>query len=193
MTELLQCNNTESACACALSFFSWKMLGNFQCLHCGCFLTPMDTDPFGYQDSRGVTSIMLWWDIQLSCDEEHSSPAQLKPAPISHGTQWIFTESFGDLNLLTTYWWSPKAWCAKMSEQSTLVTRYIRIYGSNHRANELTSCSTPSGAGRFVGGQCKTPSDAYWTQIKTQLLKNRTYLLIFSLKETNFKIRHVHS
>lgn len=101
----------------------------------------------------------ILWDIwtpkglhQLSCDEVHGSPALLKPRPISHGTQWIFTESFGDLNLLTTYWWSPKTWCAKMSEQLTLVTSYIRIYGSNHGANELRSCSTPSGAGRFVGG-----------------------------------------
>lgn len=49
MTELLQCSNTESACACALSLFSWEMVGNFQCLHCGCFLTPMDTDHFGLQ------------------------------------------------------------------------------------------------------------------------------------------------
>lgn len=130
---------------------------------------------------------------QLSCDEVHGSPALLKARPISHGTQWIFTESFGDLNLLTTYWWSLKAWCAKKSEQLTLVTSYIRIYGSNHRANELRSWSTSSGAGRFVGGQCKTPTDAYWTQIKTQLLKNRTYLLIFSHKKTNFKIKHVHS
>lgn len=165
MTELLPCSNAESACACALCLFSRKMLGNFQCPHCGCLLTPMDTDPFGCQHSRGLTSIFLWWGTQ-------------QPS-ISHGTQWIITESFGDLNLLTTYWWSPKAWCAKMSEQLTLVTSYIRIYESNHGANELGSCSTPSGAGRFVGGQCKTPTDAYWTQIKTQLLKNRTYLLIF--------------
>lgn len=40
---------------------------------------------------------------KLSCDEVHGSPALLRPRPISHGTQWISTESFGDLNLLTTY------------------------------------------------------------------------------------------
>lgn len=59
MTELLQCSKAESACVCALSLFSRKMLGNFQCLHCGCFLTPMDTDPFGCQHYRGVTSVIL--------------------------------------------------------------------------------------------------------------------------------------
>lgn len=75
VTELLQRSNTESACACALSFFSWKMLGNFQCLHRGCFLTPWTQILLGIRTPEGLH--------QLSCDEVHSSPALLKPRPIS--------------------------------------------------------------------------------------------------------------
>ena len=78
-------------------------------------------------------------------------------------------------NLLTI----SKGLMCKMCEQLTLVTSYISIYRSNHWANELTNCSTPSRSERFVEGHCKTPTDAFEPQIKTQVLKEQDVPPIF--------------
>lgn len=87
-----------------------------------------------------------------------------------------------------------KGLMCKMCKQLTLVTTYISIYGSNHRANELLNCSTPSRAGRFVEGQCKPD---IWATNETQLLKEQDVPPIFlsikkKKKKTHFKSKHIH-
>lgn len=166
MTKLLHCSRTESHCTYALSLFSSKMLfGIFRAYSrvAVYFLTITDTDLFRYHNFKGPS----WLSFPGWCSWQPRN-IQTKTHLLLNTTDFhskLWRPDSPDYLLMIS-----KGLMCKTCKQLTLVTNYTGIQGSNCWANELMNCSTLSHAARSVEGQCETPTDAFESQIKVQLL-----------------------
>lgn len=182
MTELLHYSIKDRHWTCALSLFSSKVLfGILAPALCSlCPFLPSRTQICpSIRTWMGLCKLSFpWWCTWLPRTSQTKTCLSLNPAVFHRVLEtWIHWQLI-DVHQRPDV---QNLWTINPCNQ------FYCIYGSNHWANELMSCSTPSLSDGFVEGQRKMPADAFKTQIKMQLDKRTGHTTYFFSLEDSFQ------